>query len=312
MANAEHKEKWVQHFNSRKMICVGPCWAQLCHVFKSTPPQRVPLVGHRDRLGHWGALAVALPAGGCWDPQERQSIHEGSRKGKMLGKLGGERKVWGDHTQSGEVDSAQSSSQSLVLVVPARGRAMIPTPEMGLIFYLLGKNLFPFPASLKKKRASKRKKNPLRLIKGKCSHLGKTEGFSLMAYEKQQPAGFSSSLSPFPAPPCHPSHSTSQQLQQWHPGHLGCSRGFGTHGGVAEDGAGASQHPLAWICSEWWGMEDPSPSSPKASAFGRARRWLCRRVTSHGREGKGHVGPKDSAGCPPVSKHGPHGEPGPG
>lgn len=102
MANAEHKEKWLQHFNSRKMICVGPCWAQLCHVFKPTPPQRVPLVGHRDRLGHWGALAVALPAGGCWDPQERQSIHEGSRKGKMLGKLGrGKEGMEGSHSERG-------------------------------------------------------------------------------------------------------------------------------------------------------------------------------------------------------------------
>lgn len=40
------------------------------------------------------------------------------------------------------------------------------------------------------------------------------------------------------------------------------------------------------------GGADPSPSSPKASGSGRAGRWLCRGITSHGREGQGMWDPR--------------------
>lgn len=63
------------------------------------------------------------------------------------------------------------------------GRAIIPTPRDGADILFTRKEPFSIPYFPEKKKiVSKRKKNPLRLIKGKCSHLGKTKGFSLRAY----------------------------------------------------------------------------------------------------------------------------------
>lgn len=156
VANAEHKEKWLPHFNSRKMIPMGPCWAQLCHVFKSSPLQRVPLVGHR------GALAVALPAGGCWDPQERQSIPERLRKGKMLGKVGWRKGgTGGSHPKRGGVDSAHSC-RAQCWWCQHWARTIIPTLRHGPDILFTGKEPFSIPCyPEKEKKASKRKKKTL-------------------------------------------------------------------------------------------------------------------------------------------------------
>lgn len=100
----------------------------------------------------------------CWweggllgPPVRGRALNKGLKKGKTLRKLGEE-----EGEQRGKEVSVQSSSWSdgRCLLPGASGAggactgagALIRHPEMCLIFYLLEKNLFPFPASLKKRK----------------------------------------------------------------------------------------------------------------------------------------------------------------
>lgn len=94
-----------------------------------------------------------------------------------------------------------------------RDGALIPWLKVCLMLYLLEKNTFPLLASLKKKRKKEKRvnKKPFSLIKGKCSHLGKTEGFSPSTYRKQQPAAAPA----WPPSPALPPSAPPQHPQLW-------------------------------------------------------------------------------------------------
>lgn len=84
----------------------GTSRAQLCHVFKSIPLQRVPAAGHRDR----GALAVALPAGGAGTLRRgtaSRGVEEGENAWKGWEEKGRNRAKRGKWAQSRAAARAQ-------------------------------------------------------------------------------------------------------------------------------------------------------------------------------------------------------------
>lgn len=171
----------------------------------------------------WSGDSGTTTWGGRWDPQKRQGTRRGVEEGEdAQGAWGGEGRAkehhehrGGKRTRSRLAASARVCARWWCL---HRGRGVNPTPRDVSDILFIRKEPFSiprFPENIRQEK-KKKKKKALRLIKGKCSQLGKTEVFSPAAYKKQQTAGFSASPSPppFPSTPSACRTPTTPQLRQ--------------------------------------------------------------------------------------------------
>lgn len=161
---------------------------------------------------YWGCSGVSgvgagVPpaAGACGTPRRHKVPYEELRMLRKLGEEKGEQRAIITSSQCSGPCSVPCSvpgvSSAGGALHESRGVNLTPRYVSDILFIRKEPFYIPcFPEKNIKSKKKKKKQTTLGLIKGKCSHLGKTEVSSPTAYKKQQTTTFSTSPSPPPLP----------------------------------------------------------------------------------------------------------------